>query len=207
MLFIALLIFGTNVQAQKKDKQKEDAKTLNDFELKERKAAFMDANKQKMLGNPEEAAELYRKAIKIDPNHDASMFELARIYQYQNRVDDAIVLVNNAIEINDNISWYYLLLSDLYKKNREYEKVVEVFNRLIIKFPDKIEYRYELAHILTVLNEYKDAIACYDEIEDIIGISEEVSLKKRALWTNLGKENKALDEIERLAEAYPGSIR
>ncbi len=207
MLIIALLALGTTVQAQKKDKKKEDDKSLNDFELKERKAAFMDANKQKLLGNPEEAAELYRKAIKIDPKHDASMFELARIYQYQNRLDDAIVLVNDAIEINNNISWYYLLLSDLYKENREYEKVVDVFNRLIAKFPNKIEYRYELAHILTVLGEYKDAIECYEQIEDIIGISEEVSLKKRTLWTNLGKENKALNEIELLAEAYPGSIR
>jgi len=204
-MFASTFVFDAT--AQRKDKKHQQKEELNDFKIKERKAAFMEANKQKVLGNFAEAAELYHKSLLIDPEHDASMYELARIYQRQNRVDDAIILVENAISINKTNNWYYLLLADLYKQNRQYEKVVEVVERLTITFPDRIEYRYDLALTYVIMDDYKKAIDTYNQIENIIGISEDISLKKRNLWMNLGKPAKAVNEIEKLVEAYPYSSR
>lgn len=205
LMFASTFVFDAT--AQRKDKKHQQKEELNDFKIKERKAAFMEANKQKVLGNFAEAAELYHKSLLIDPEHDASMYELARIYQRQNRVDDAIILVENAISINKTNNWYYLLLADLYKQNRQYEKVVEVVERLTITFPDRIEYRYDLALTYVIMDDYKKAIDTYNQIENIIGISEDISLKKRNLWMNLGKPAKAVNEIEKLVEAYPYSSR
>jgi tetratricopeptide (TPR) repeat protein len=187
--------------------QKEENSGLNDFKIKERKAAFMEGNKQKVLGNYQEAAENYQNALKIDPDHDASMYELARIYQRENRTDDAILLIEKAISINSHNKWYYVFLADLYKKNRQFEKVVEVFEKLIEKLPSTIDYRYDLALTHVIMGNYKEAIDTYNEIEQIIGVSEDLSLKKRNLWSNLNKQGKALNEIERLAEAYPYNSR
>ena len=208
-LFLISPAFNSEALAQKKGKKDKDkdTKELNDFQIKERKAAFMDGNKQKVLENYEAATENYQKAIRIDPNHDASMYELARIYQMQNRPDDAILLLEKAILINDQNSWYYLLLADLYKQSRQFDKVVEVFEKLTEKFPGRIEYRYDLALTYVIMGNYKEAINAYNEVEKIIGVSEDVSLKKRNLWNNLNKQSKALGEIEKLVDAYPESSR
>lgn len=212
VIILFLLIspsFNGETMAQKRSKKDKEPETeaLNDFKTKQRKAAFMEANKQKILGDYTAAATNYQKALKIDPNHDASMYELARIYQRQNRSDDAILLVEKAILVNENISWYYLLLADLYKQNRQFDNMVEVFEKLTSKFPMKIEYRYDLALTYIIMGDYKNAIDTYNEIEEIIGVSEDISLKKRNLWNNLSKSGKALDEIEKLVDAYPYNSR
>ena len=207
ILFFISPVFNGDAFAQKKGKKDQDKKDLNDLQIKERKAAFMDANKAKMLENYEAATENYQKTLRIDPNHDASMYELARIYQMQKRPDDAIILLEKAITINDQNSWYYLLLADLYKQSRQFDKVVEIFKKLTEKFPGRIEYRYDLALTYVIMGDYKEAINAYNDVEKIIGISEDVSLKKRNLWNNLNKQSKALDEIEKLVEAYPESSR
>lgn len=209
LLVLVLPTFNGEISAQKKGKNHKDDKTeqFNDFKIKERKAAFMEGNKQKLLENYDAAAENYLKALKIDPEHDASMYELARIYLRQNRTDDAILLVEKAISINDSNSWYYILLAEMYKQNRQYDKVVEVFERLSNKFPENIDFRYDLALTYIITGDYKKAIETYNDIEKIIGVSEDISLKKRNLWNNLGKPGKALDEIESLVEAYPYNSR
>lgn len=207
ILFLTSPVFNGEAFAQKKGKKDQEKKELNDFQIKERKAAFMDGNKQKILENYEAAIENYQKALRIDPDHDASMYELARIYQMQNRPDDAILLLEKAIIINDQNSWYYLLLADLYKQTRQFDKVVLVFEQLTEKFPGRIEYRYDLALTYVIMGEYKEAIDAYNEVEEIIGVTEDVSLKKRNLWSNLNKQSKALGEIEKLVEAYPESSR
>lgn len=181
--------------------------SLNEFQTKELRSAFIEGNKQKILENWEDAEASFKKALKIDPRHDASMYELARIYQRQGRLDDAILLVEDAVNIDQNNDWYYLLLADLYRQNRNYEKVAEVFKRLTEVNPDKMDYRYDLAGIYTIMGEFKDAIEVYDEIESVIGVTEEVSLKKRNLWINLDKPRKAMAEVEALVEAYPFNTR
>ncbi|MCF8365844.1 MAG: tetratricopeptide repeat protein [Bacteroidales bacterium] len=213
-VFITFLLlvspaFNGEISAQKKVKNHKDDKTeqLSDFNIKERKAAFMEANKQKLLENYEAAAENYLKALKIDPGHDASMYELARIYLRQNRTDDGIILIEQAIAINDSNSWYYILLAEMYKQTRQYDKVVEVFEKLSNKFPENIEYRYDLALTYIITGDYKKAIDTYNNLEGVIGVTEDISLKKRNLWNNLDKPGKALNEIEKLVDAYPYNSR
>lgn len=201
LVFFSILFAGPTLMAQAK------RDSLNEFQSKELKLAFIEGNKQKILENWEEAEASFNKALKIDPKHDASMYELARIYQRQGRIDDAILLMEDAITIDPNNDWYYMLLADLYRQSRNYEKVADVFKRLSEINPEKMDYRYDLAGIYTIMGEYKEAIAVYDEIEDVIGITEEVSLKKRNLWTNLDNPRKAMDEVEALVEAHPYNTR
>lgn len=206
-LLAFLLVPALHLKLAAQNKHDSNNQNLNEFARKERTEAFMEANKQRILENWDEAGELYRKALKIDPDHDASMYELARIYKRQGRIDDAILLVEKAVQLNPKNEWYYLLLADLYRQNRQYDKVAEVFKNLITVFPEKIDYRYDLAGIYTVTGEYKDAIQQYDDIESIIGVTEDVSLKKRNLWNKLGKPKKAMDEVEALVKANPYNTR
>jgi tetratricopeptide (TPR) repeat protein len=163
----------------------------------------MEGNKQKILGNWDEAEANFKKALMIDPNHTASMYELARIYWQQGRVDDAILLGSKAVSLDPENNWYQILLADLYKSTQQYDKVVEVFQNLITFYPNKIDYRYDLAMTYIIMGEYKEAIDVYNQVEEIIGVTESVSMKKRSLWSNLGKLDKAIGEVERLVDDYP----
>jgi len=192
VLTALLLLFSgktSEVHAQKKSKQQQE---LSEQDIKKRKSAFMDANKERILGNPDKAADNYKKVLEIDPNHDASMYELARIYGRDNRAEDAILLMDRAIQIDPKNVWYQLLIADLYKRTRQFDKVVEVFKNLVEYYPDKIDYHYDLALSYIILGEYKKAIGAYNQIETLIGVNEDVSIQKEKLFLNMGKPNKEL---------------
>jgi tetratricopeptide (TPR) repeat protein len=210
LVFFFLLspFFSDPAYAQRKSKKEKNQKEeLNEFKIKERTAAFMDGNKQRFLGNMEEAEENYRKALRADPNHDPSMYELARIYLLQNRPDDAILMAENAASLNTQNVWYRLLLADLYKNTRRFDKLVEIYAGLVQLNPDKLEYRQDLATAYIITGDLRSAIDVYDDIEKITGITEETALKKRSLWIRLEKQNNALKEIEKLSASNPNNIR
>ncbi len=203
---LLLLAFSpdTDVHAQKKSKQ---AEGLSEQEIIKRKSAFMDANKEKILGNPDKAEDNFKKVLEIDLNHAPSMYELGRLYSLQGRAEDAILLMERAVELGPLNVWYQLLMADLYKKTRQFEKVVEVFENLLEYYPQKLNYYYDLARSYITLSDYKKAIDAYNRLEEITGVNEEVSIKKQKIYLDMGKPAKALEEIEKLVEVNPSNSR
>ncbi|MBE0638565.1 MAG: tetratricopeptide repeat protein [Bacteroidales bacterium] len=204
ILFILLGSFGHHLAAQRKPKE---SKSLSEQQINQRKELFMNAAKERILGNWVEAEQLYRAVLNIDPDHDASMYELARIYGMANRPGDAVHLMEKAIEINPDNEWYYQFLADLYKQTYQIDKLMLTQESLINRFPDKIEYRLDLAMSYIIAGDFKKAIAVYDEIEDKIGKTEDISLQKHKLYLESERPKQALAEIEGLVSAYPENVR
>jgi tetratricopeptide (TPR) repeat protein len=191
-------------RAQKKTKQQDE---LSEQDIIKRKSAFMEANKAKILGNPELAAANYKKVLEIDPNHNASMYELSRIYLYQGRAEDAILLMEQAIQLNPYNEWYQLFMAELYRSTQQYEMVVVVFQNLIKYQPEKYDYYYDLALSYIILGEYNKAVGAYNDLENLVGVNEDISLQKQKLYLNMGKPKKALEEIEKLVDKNPSNSR
>ncbi len=208
MVLLAVL-FGSftspeSLYAQKKQKAKA---ALTENDLLNRKSLFFDANKERILGNTDKAEVLFKRVLEIDPNHDASMYELARIYMSQVRIEDAVLLMENAIRIAPENVWYQLLLADLYRFSRQYDKVVDVFKKLTELYPDKVDYYFDLALSYIIIEDYKEAIVVYDKIESLIGVSEEISIQKQKLYQSINKPSKAIEEIQKLVKANPDNSR
>ncbi|NCC71816.1 MAG: tetratricopeptide repeat protein [Sphingobacteriia bacterium] len=207
-IFVLLLLINTGISsdlpAQRKSKE---PKALTQTEVNKRKELFLNASKARILGNWSEAEELYKAVLEIDPNHDASMYELARIYNMAERSGDAVSLMEKAVIINPDNEWYYLFLSELYKQTFNLEKLIEIQKKLVSRFPEKIEFRMNLALSYVVGGDFKNAIATYEDIESLVGKTEEISLSKHRLYLNSNRPKQALAEIESLVDAYPGNVR
>lgn len=204
LLVILFSVVSADATAQRRSKQ--PAK-LTEQQLVQRTETFMSGVKARLLGNYEEAEKQFRATLNIDPDHDASMFELARIYRRQDRLGDAIQLMERATEISTKNEWYYLTLTDLYKLTFQIEKLIQTQERLIAAFPDRTDYQYDLAMAYIITEDFRKAIAVYDNIELIIGKDEGLSLQKKDLYLRMNRTRQAISEIESLVEAYPGNIR
>ncbi len=203
-LVTGTIVSGNGYAQHKKTKQN---KELSEQQKRKRTSFFMEGNKQRILDNIDKAEEYYKKALEIDPDHDASLYELARIYMWQSRPDDAILLMNKAIAINGQNVWYKLFLAELYKRTMQFDKVVEVYENLVETHPDVIDYQYDLALSYIITGDYKKALVTYDHLEELIGVNEELSLKKQKLYLSLKKPKKALEEIEKLVARNPDNTR
>lgn len=188
--------------------QKKKKKELSDTEKARATAIFIDASRERLLGNPKDAADLFQESLKVDPNNAAAMYELATIY-FNSRKDDneAIKLISNAIKIDPKNEWYRILLADIYSQLNKSEEAAKEYEKLITELPKKPEYMYEWATQLLKAGKYDDAIKVYNRIENELGISEEISIQKHNIYLSMKQGDKAVDEIKKLVAAFPGNSR
>jgi len=187
--------------------QKKNKKELSENEKAKATAVFIEASKERLLGNPANAADLFKECLKIDPNNAAAMYELATIYFNSRKDQEAVELINGAIKIEPKNEWYRMLLADIYSQLGRNEDAAKVLETLVNDFPKKPEFLYEWATELLKAGKYEDAIKVYDRIENSIGVTEEISIQKHSIYLSVKQSDKAAGEIKKLIETFPSNTR
>jgi tetratricopeptide (TPR) repeat protein len=165
---------------------------------------FIEANQQKLLGNYEKAAEKYLSLLDKVPENGAIAYELARIYEAMDENAKAIEYARKAWSWEKN-TWYAVLLAELQDKMDKPEQAAELFQELLKQEPDNDYYYQKLGYFLVASGQTEKAIKVYDELEERVGIIEDLIRKKYNLYLGLGKEKKAEDELLKLIEYYPNN--
>ena len=197
----ALLLFPADAFAQKGGKKGKKQSQQDNASL------FMEANTKKLLGEYDEARELFLKCLELDPKDAASMYELARLARISNKTTEALEWAEQAAETDPDNVWYMKLLAELYQENMEFDKSINVMEELVNRHPENLEYLYELALSHLLVGNYQESIDTYNDIEKIIGVTEEISIQKQKIWLRMEKPQKAIMEIEKLCDAWPQEAR
>lgn len=207
ILFILLIsAFSCKVAEKKSSSSKNKTQTVTAQKLV-LDGIFIDANKEKLLGNYKNALELFLTVINKDPEYSSALYEIARIYQSQNKNSEALVYAKKAADLNPDNIWFQILLSDLYKTNQQFKESCNVWQNIVKKNPENIDYYYDYANAFLYDNNYAEAIKIYDLIEKKTGISEGVSLQKQKIYLSQNKFDKAVAEVESLSKAFPNEIK
>lgn len=164
---------------------------------------FIEASKEQMLGNDDEAIKLYQKCLDFNPQSAVSMYELGKLYAEKKDIQAAISYTDNAIEINSNNFWYYVQLANIYQLAGNYEKSIEVYENAQKKWSENYEIYIELASLYTHSGKIEKAIDMYDLTEKKFGVREEILIAKIELYHYLKQYDKAELEIKRLLKLSP----
>ena len=196
---IILLIFSACSPLQKSAVKKQ----LSENDKVDLTYLFYNANKEKILGNYDMAASLFGQCIRMDGSSDASMYELAQIYEKQSKFKDALFFIKAASSVKPDNVWYQISLAEILQANKLYGDAASVYEKLLKRYPDRVDYYYDLATALLYGNKIADAIKVYDKLESEIGVTQEVSVQKEKLYIKLGKIDKAVNEIQKLINSSP----
>lgn len=189
-----LLFLVATISAQ------DDRRGLDYYELE---ARFIEADGEKQKGNIDKAIELYKSLLKEPEAVGAVQFALSRVYEGKNEDESAIAAAKAAIAAEPNNQWYYKQLGDLQQKVGDDKAAADTYRKLVDMKPNDPYNHYKLAYFLVRANEPQKALKVYENLEDRIGINEELSRRKHTLFLGLGDKKKAEKEILRLIEVYP----
>ena len=170
------------------------------------KFMFMNATKERVLGNVDKALELYAQCIRVDSRNHASMYEIASIYTDQKKYTDAIFFASGAAQLDPSNEWYRLLLADLYMETRLFKEGELEYQKLNRDFPGNFDYALDYAAALITNGKLQEAVKVYDEVEKRFGASPELTMEKERLWLRLGKVDKAAQEVEKLINTDPRNV-
>lgn len=166
---------------------------------------FIDATKEKIMGQYENAAELFNEVLKRDKKNDAAAYELARIYEFQGKKDKALKSIKIAVEIDPENNWYQMFLANTYESQGQFKNAIKVYEGLKDKYPRDAFYFEKIAYIQVKAQSPEKAIKTYNEMEKNFGIHEDISKRKHRIYLGMGNTKKAAGELENLIRYYPSN--
>lgn len=197
----------TTVKTPASNTGQKGKRVLTEEELINLKFLFVNANKEKILGNKDKAAELFAQCIRIDGSNHAAMYELSLIYAEQKKINDALFFARSANAIAPSNIWYRLFLAELLMAGKKSSEGEAMYAGLYKEFPRNVDYAFKYASALLYNGKINEAIKVYDKVEEEIGINADLTIEKERLWLRLGKVDKAAAEIEKLIAKEPKEIK
>lgn len=213
LILLLLLAFHLSLGfAQKKDKKKKgksettQVQVLSEAEEIRAERLFFEGQKEKMIGNLEEAYKAFNEASKINANLDAAFYELAQLQQLADDYVSAQKNMSKALAISPKNVWYLKYNGDLLAAQFKYKEAAEVYRSLRKDNRDTYDYYFQEAYYLIMSDDLKGAIEVYDEIESAVGVQPDASLQKHKIYARLNKPDQAVAELEKLIYAYPDEL-
>lgn len=178
-----------------------------EIKQKEFEMFFVEALKQKMLGNAQAAVQLLSRCLELDSGSAVVLYELANIYAANGDLTRASLFLEQAVSINSENKWYKVMLAQVYQQQRKFEQASGIYSQLVETEPENQEYLYTYAVLLSNAGKKDEAIEAYNVLEGKIGINEQLSIEKQQLYTSMGNEEKAFAEIQKLIDSSPQDTR
>ncbi len=198
---------GTKTTVKTEPLPQENSVEGNDEKKKEFEFLFIEALKQKMIGNHQKAVSLLSACLEIDPKSSAAMYELANLHILNKDMTSASLLLEKAISINPSNIWYMLSLADVYQQTGKNSEAANLFDRILKTDPQNQEYLYMKAVLLAKAKKYDESVRAFNDLEKVTGIHEQISAAKQDVYIQAGKIKEAVAEIQRLIDSDPANPR
>ena len=166
-------------------------------------ALLIDALALQMSDHPNEALEAYARITTLHPTCAVAWYEMGRHMMARRWTDSAEHCLQRAVKLQPQNVWYLKALAQNEAQSGNTKALTETWERIVKVQPMVLDNYYELSNAYIEAQDLPKAVEVLNRVEKIIGVSEEVSLQKQKLWNAAGKPDKALKEVEALADAYP----
>jgi tetratricopeptide (TPR) repeat protein len=165
---------------------------------------FIEAGKLKAIGYTDEAIASLKKCLEIKPESPAVHYELANLYAFAGDYFQAVDFCRIAANGDPGNLWYQLLFTRLLIQTGKIKEAENVIRKADNRFPGRLEIKRVLAELYeSSRTDYTKAIAVYNDIEKITGLTDEIAFARERIWLRNGNNSKALIEIQKLTETFP----
>lgn len=170
-------------------------------------AMFIDALKEKSLGNVDKAINQLNKVMAADDNNPTVHYELARLYLVQNKYNQALEQAERAVALDKANAWYAILMADVYDKLGRYTDCIRIYQELADQYPrQSMEYLMTRSSYQMRNGDPQGALATYEQIEKKYGVSEDILSKKVGLYLQLRQVDKAIATQKSLVQYAPHEL-
>jgi tetratricopeptide (TPR) repeat protein len=167
---------------------------------------FVEAVKAKLLGNGGEALKLLEQAARINPESDATYFQMAQILITNGDMINGKKYALKALNIDNNNFWYLMMLAGAYYQEKNLDSTILFYEKAVRYFPEKEGLQVTLANLYSEDNKFDKAAQIFKSMDEEYGVNESSStgIIKNLMWA--GKWDEALERAQILLKEYPDVI-
>lgn len=167
---------------------------------------FMEAMRQRENENLTAAFDLLRHCATLKPDAPEVWFFLAQYYDAMKDTERALRYYQKATALDSKNTFYKEVLAQAYVDNKQNDKAIETLEDIARHDTGRDDILQGLMQLYQAKNDYKSMIKTLERLEVLEGKSEQISLQKSQIYTNMGDKKAAIAEAKALADQYPNDL-
>lgn len=157
-------------------------------------------------GDTQKAYQSLHTCLQLDSTQAEVWFRLAPIYQMRKNKDSVQICLESAHRYDVHNKSYMLNLASFYSRDEKLTQAAQLLEKLVNDYPDEYEYYYAISALYGEASLPNEAIRILKQLEAIVGKNQDISLDVYNYYRRLGKEKKAIKEMEQLRKSDPDNL-
>ena len=168
---------------------------------------YVEALKQKLMGNGGDALKYLEQSIKINPLSDAAYYEMAQIVIATGDIKNGKRFITKALSFDGENIWYLTMLAGLYYQEKNLDSAIIYYEKAVKEFPEKLNLQLTLGNLYSENKNYEKAGLIFDSFDTKYGINETSTVSSIKNLMASGKFDDALEKIIELLKVSPDEIQ
>jgi tetratricopeptide (TPR) repeat protein len=167
---------------------------------------FIEALKQKILGNDADALKYLEQCIMIDPGSDAAYYQISLISLSRGDLANGKKFAMKAVSINEKNIWSLTLLANIFNQEKNQDSSLIYYEKALKYFPENENLRLTIGNLYSDKGDFKKAREYYYYFEDKYGVNESSTIYLVQNLMNSGNLGEAEKKTEGLLKLKPDEI-
>jgi tetratricopeptide (TPR) repeat protein len=168
---------------------------------------FVEAIKQKLMGNAGDALKLLEQCIKINPESDASYFQLAQIMMASGDINEGKKYGLKAWTQDNKNFWYLMMLAGTYYQENNLDSAIVFYEYAVKNFPEKEDLQLTLGNLYSQNRKFEKANYVFEQLDKKYGINETSTAETVKNLMRAEKYDEALEKAKELLKKFPDEIQ
>jgi tetratricopeptide (TPR) repeat protein len=168
--------------------------------------AYVEGIRQKLMGNFGEALRFFEHCLVINPQSDATYYQMSQIVLSNGDMINGKKYVKKANELEPENLWYNMLLASIYNQERNIDSAIICYEKAVKAYPDKEDLQMSLAKLYTEEGSYEKARNILYRLDEKYGVNETTTISLIESLLVGKKFDEALEKVWKLLEVNPDDI-
>jgi predicted Zn-dependent protease len=178
-------------------------KTYNDAAFN---YVYVEAVKQKLMGNGGDALKYFEQCIQINPGSDASYYQMAQILVANGDIKNGKKYVTKALSFDEKNLWYLMMLSGLYYQEKNLDSAIIYYEKAVQEFPNNENIQLTLGNLYSENHNFEKAISIFNAFDNKYGVNEASTVSAVKNLISAGRYDEALETTRLLLQQKPDEI-
>jgi predicted Zn-dependent protease len=181
-------------------------KKVSDYDSAAFNYVYVEAIKQKLMGNGGDALKYFEQCLKINSESDAVYYQMAQIVLSNGDIKNGKKYAAKAVSIDGKNAWYLMMLAGIYYQEKNQDSAIIYYEKAVKYNPDKEELQLTLGNLYSENKNFDKAKTIFDSFDKKYGVNESSTLSAIKSLMSAKKYDEALDKVKMLLKEYPDEL-
>lgn len=167
---------------------------------------FIEAVKQKLMGNIGEALQRLEQCLKINPESDAAYFQKAQLLVGLGDNAQGKVFAIKAHTLDPDNFWYLMMLAGLYYNDHNIDSAIIFYEKAVVLYPDREDLLLNLGNLYSESGKYDNADLIFKRFDQKYGLNETSTVASIKNLMLAKRYDEALEKTNLLLDEFPDEM-